>query len=31
MIDRLIEQAFPTVAEGLMLRSWSTGPRAGQP
>jgi hypothetical protein len=22
---------FPTVAEGLMLRTWKTGPRAGQP
>jgi hypothetical protein len=22
---------FPTVAEGLMLRIWKTGPRAGQP
>jgi hypothetical protein len=22
---------LPTVAEGLMLRTWKTGPRAGQP
>ena len=22
---------LPTVAEGLMLRTWRTGPRAGQP
>jgi hypothetical protein len=22
---------FPTVAEGLILRTWKTGPRAGQP